>query len=75
MIRIAYVEDGRKKRATIEGSTMGDAIDWMRVNKPGVYIFRTAFMRRRRVLRPMFNNMVAADETGTGAHRPVRRRG
>jgi len=69
-IRIAYVQDGRRKRATIEGSTMNDATRWAMAR--GIYIFRASFMRRRRVLRPSFN-MVAADDTGTGAHRAPRR--
>lgn len=83
MIRIAYVEGGRKKTVTIEGSTTADAVAWMARNVPGNvpgnHIFRASVMRKRRTrtlttwtCRP--GPMVAADETGTGAHYPVRRR-
>lgn len=73
-IRITYVQDGRPKRATIDGTTTQDAVRWMAHNKPGVFVFRASIMRNVRITRPRFSGyMVAADETGTGAHRPVRR--
>lgn len=81
-IRITYVQDGRKKTVTIDGSTTQDAVRWMLQNVPGCYVFRASVMKaRRRPPRSSFwaretyaeRLMVAADETGTGAHRPVRR--
>lgn len=68
-IRITYVKDARVKRVTIAGTTMQDAIRWMLSHEPGIHVFRSSIMRARRHRLPM----IAADETGTGAHRPVRR--
>lgn len=67
-IRITYVKDARVKRVTIAGTTMLDAMQWMLRHEPCVHPFRVSIMRRRHRLP-----MIAADETGTGAHRPVRR--
>lgn len=78
MIRITYVQDGRTKRATIEGSTTQDAVRWMMQNVPDVRTFVTSIMRRARVpqrptpTRRDHGRWIAADETGIGAHRAVR---
>lgn len=81
-IRITYVQDGRSKRATIDGSTTQDAVRWMAQYVPNVHVFRATVMRNRQQGRSdhlrlgnglMMERLGAADETGTGAHRPVRR--
>ena len=78
-IRITYVKDGRVKRVTVEGSTTADAVAWMGQNAPGVYVFRASVMRRpyrgpsRAMRRLAAAQMVAMDETGTGAFRAPRR--
>lgn len=48
MITITYVENDKRKRTKIEGRTISDAIEWLRVNKPGVHIFRVSIINKRR---------------------------
>jgi len=64
MLSIVFIgSNGRKQRATCEGRGHADAVRYMSRHHPGVYMYRVAPARRRRLPMPM----VAADETGTGA--------
>lgn len=76
MIRIRYMDGTTAKTVTVEGSTMGDAVSWMNQQAPGVVFFRASIKRGPAIgfQRGVSScAMVAADETETGAHRPVRR--
>jgi hypothetical protein len=71
---IATYVDNQDKRHKVSVPTLNreSAARWMFLNYPGVYMFRLSKARPSRRARAAL--MVAMDETGTGAHRPARRR-